>query len=523
MRMILIHANKTNMLIVKGEAKGGSKPSNKRSFTMDANTQGILVLLLVCLPMIEPSQSQMTSSPGSPAGKAPKKTSQRKAASIVLRNLQSNKKEMNFAKAKLDLTKLKAKSSLNALFNARGSSIPFGSMSLMEPNRSSATYRASSLAKRNSLAESSKPILQTDKIQSYLISQGILFNEENIADTSVKMLLSGKLGLSVAVDESTISLLKEDKLFKLVSRSGNKDVKGILDRIKRIVDKTEQAHDDFLLKRFREDVDKKISNKDSTHLVTAFICVKQLLNELEVISKEKTELLIKALTKLFKENETSWKQLLNAFAEITENLGLNATQSTSKSKDKGERQNVLEAKILASLEYERSGRIKLKGELRALQRDVSVWILQWEKMRRSDKITQKLQSLTEVDKMCDTNEEMDDDKRVLRINIERLIQAYPGDFLADRRKETTPKDSPLRQAANSEKKVERIKINRESTLLKNYKDKAESQSIFPPIKNQEVAIQTESLKTSKEKEIESFFKNNSKVLSVHKCRTAMSG
>jgi len=446
----------------------------------------LFLLLATYLPKIESNYSQiLTTSPGgSSVNKAERKSLKRKATSILLRDVQANK---------LNLTKLKSTNPLKAALNTRSNSLPFESIkrTTMEPYRIPALAHAkgvkvSYFSSRN--LRILKPILVPERIQSYLISQGIILNEEKLIDTSIKMLLDGKLELSVALDESTINLLQHEKLFQLLSTSNNK---AIFERVKRIIEKTEELDKVPLLNKLKERVNEKASQKDNKYLITAFACFKQLLNEFEGVSKEHVDLLLRVFRRLLEESERNWKRSLDLLADCIGNLEvkLNTLRSTLKP----EAQAILDKLMISQEEMN----MNLEEELKELK---NTWILHWDKLRYSDRITEKLKNLTDtvIEQTCDLDKDMGEDKRALIVNIERLIQAYPGDYLAERNKQTT---------LNSERNIGRMK--RAAKLVTNHKE--DMILMNRRRKRQEVGIQTDPYKSLLEIEIESFLKNGSRV------------
>eukprot|EP00826_Nyctotherus_ovalis_P003025 TRINITY_DN10605_c0_g1_i7.p1 TRINITY_DN10605_c0_g1~~TRINITY_DN10605_c0_g1_i7.p1 ORF type:complete len:582 (+),score=76.71 TRINITY_DN10605_c0_g1_i7:202-1947(+) len=502
------------------------KSPNKRSMTVDLNSQRIFPLLVaVTLPKIGVSSSQTLTSGvrDGPARAVKSKFAVHRTTSNLLKDSQLDR-DYNVegdTKDKLKVSKLKNKSTVNVLHNARSNVIPFGGAGTrngakVETNRTSFNTRPSLFSNRSSAFDFPRPILVPERIQRYFIAQGVPFDSSKLTDTSVAMLLSGKLELAAVAEETALDSLKEDRFFKLASESNGAVVKAIITRIKTIIEKSEECSESALLTKLKEDIEKARLKKDNVYLLTAFACIKQLLAEFEV-PKERVKLLMKAFYRLFEENNGCWKRLFSVLADSIGNLEARVSTIESALKSEFDEHEGLNAsllteeqrKVLARMKEERR---RLEERVKELEKDASVWMIQWEKIKASDRIVNKLETLTEtaVEKICDLDEKMEEDKRALRLNIERLIHAYPGDFLSDKHN-------------NNEREAAREKLD---GAIASTKEKAESSKLLVVSrllqrKSASIGIQAEVFKSAREKELESFARNGSRVELSGDCRTAL--
>jgi len=496
-------------------SKSVKKSPSKLSMTMNTHNQSTLPsLIAVVLPKIELSLPQISpiSIKGSRAEEEKGNSKVREGFSAVMRDKHLGKthsiftkKEMSASSEKQKKSKLKNKNAVNVARNVQSINIPFNNITTrssvqLKTNKTVANHRHNLFDGQS--PEVSKPILIPERIQRYFISQGIIYDERTLTDMSVNMLLNGKLELSAITNESTLNSLQSDKFFKLVSESNSKVIKAVLERIKRIIKEAESLEKDkesILLGKLKEDVNKKILMKDNIYLMTAFACIKQLLSEFDEVPKEKIDLLMKSFYRLFEENDGCWKRLFSVLADAIGNLELRV--SVLETVMKSENIKIFESSVLTDeqknfLKCLQQEKIKLEEELNNLKRDANLCIIHWDKIKDSERIVNKLKALTEtaMEKLCDLDGKLDEDKRALKLNIERLIQAYPGDFLSER------------SSSEGKEEVKRIKILEEVKSVM-YEKEEKNHKVL----TKDAIIQAEVKKSSEERELESFIKNGSRV------------
>ena len=263
--------------------------------------------------------------------------------------------------------------------------------------------------------------------------------------TNLKTIKPKKLNKKDRVSSSKLLDIRKPLLNRPYILFDNKEIKEILERIIKTIEKTQEIklykkHSNSILNKFKEVINRRLAFKDNMYSITLFACMKHLLSEFNNVSNEQIDLLLNLFYKGLYESENQWKTLINVMIDTISNIEqrIISLEEAIKIKDENidkilkstelsEEYKIIIENLQKNLNNERNMREKLEVKINILENDMKLSMIQWDKIKSSDRIINKLNRIEEniLEQMFNFDKNMKDDEKALKLNIERLIMAYP--------------------------------------------------------------------------------------------------
>lgn len=347
-------------------------------------------------------------------------------------------------------------------------------------------------------------ILNMEKLKDYFKRDSIEGDASKYFDLAIELLISGKLDLKRIVDGDLLKKLKEISLFNGMSFLNRKDIDDILIRVKNILDKSEHMRE--TIKQGNESLESesanlyakmkkklacaKVPNENDLNSAALFTCIQELIREFTLTSKERGNLLLRALSGFFQENENKWLGIVDIFLDNIQALELElaslikamsfrisdvdqALNDTKPTPETLVTHQKLIRTLLANLYCERSKRITLEAEIELLKQEINTWVLQWEDLKKCSRIKEKIQGFTYeiMQETFPSHKHLEDEEKILTFNIERFLLALPGKFRFDEERNNFKKtlDEKDAEISRLQQLIEALKEeNKEVSFEKNH-------------------------------------------------------
>ena len=353
----------------------------------------------------------------------------------------------------------------------------------------------------NSASSISKPfqLLTTETFKNYFAEQKTELNDSTVLDGIIKSFLNKETKFDVTINKQDI----EGKIFSEMEIS-YKDFLELLSENK-VSLKNKAVTNSIFEELMKESIYKECVGTDS-YFNTIKVCIKELINEINIIQNNRGNILLNAFIQLVKESKNKWikygRTLFNMIYKLKLDLkNINEAieiknsdeELLLKSETFPEKSKKILRKLVSSLNQEKSKRGLLENEINALKSEINFWLVDWERMRNSEKVTNTLKNVRvpRIDTKFIYNEDVEEGIKVLKWNIKRLTMACPT-FHSTR--------SSLRLTNKMKSDIPELDQSIHNNNLDKWKVTSDA----------EVQVNIETI--LKERELESFDKNGSMVI-----------
>ncbi len=269
-------------------------------------------------------------------------------------------------------------------------------------------------------------ILNITSIPDYYTREGLEGDDHRFLDTAIELLLTKKIELPKLIDHETLKKLESIDISNAMSFFKRKDIDSLLERTKKVMGRSKDVREELrksqgletaseapgIFAKVKRRLQVRPPAEDEVYPVAIFACIQELIREFTLSSKDRGGLMLKALYSFFDENESRWLKLIETLLDTIDCLGKEqeallrsirlrkADIDTLLHRIEPTQENLTAHKfmirdLLASVHQERAKRINLGAQHEMLKRELGLWLVHWEDLRVSKRITGKLEQLPE--------------------------------------------------------------------------------------------------------------------------------